>query len=243
MILLLDFGNTSLQYAVYEVNSCLDSGKHFGDTKVFLEDIKNQYPQINRLMYSDVRGGQSNVIQDIFPSIPAWSLRTSHLEYPFTNLYKTPETLGADRKALAAAAFFKFPKTHCLIIDAGSCITYDFLDKEGRYHGGAISPGIWMRYEALHRQTGKLPQLTPTPPKDFLGTQTTDAIHAGVYFGVRGEVEYHIEAYRKVYPHLNIILTGGDHQWLSKSIKKPIFAEPNFLLEGMFALSQFNKNS
>ena len=242
LILILDIGNSAVKYAVYENLMCHHFGLVLPDYQESLRLLKSKY-SIKKVFYSDVRGDFALHITAIFPTEKTQNLHSENLVYPYQNAYKTPETLGADRKALAAAAFFKYPNQACLIIDLGSCITYDFIDQEAVYHGGAISPGIGMRYRALHAQTGKLPLLNPEPTSAVLGTTTTEAIHSGVYTGVLAEVSYQIDFYKAINAQLKVILTGGDHEWLSKSIKKPIFAEPNFLMEGMHTLLQYKTNS
>ncbi|MDG1271851.1 MAG: type III pantothenate kinase [Flavobacteriaceae bacterium] len=242
MVLILDIGNTAVKYAVYKNSMCQHLGLVRPDYKESLRLLKTKYA-IKKVFYSDVRGDFTTLIATIFPTEKTQNLHNENLVYPYQNAYKTPKTLGTDRKALVAAAFFKYPNQACLIIDLGSCITFDFIDAEGVYHGGAISPGIGMRYRALQAQTGKLPLLDPEPTSAVLGTTTTEAIHSGVYTGVLAEVSYQIDFYRANNAQLRVILTGGDHEWLSKSIKKPIFAEPNFLMEGMHTLLQYNTNS
>lgn len=242
LLLLLDIGNTTIRYRLYQ--DAIQKGQ--GTIKALSNwgsEEQKKFYNVSRIFYSDVRGGAAEEVRKIFPSIELISMETSQLSLPYAVAYETPETLGADRKALAAAAFYLFPNTACLIIDAGSCITYDFIDAKGVYHGGAISPGIAMRYIALHQQTGRLPALKPHPPKGLIGHSTAASIHTGIHEGVLGEITHQITSYLEKHPNLQVVLTGGDGEWLSKSIKKPIFAEPNFLFDGMHALWQFNKNS
>lgn len=239
MLLILDIGNTNIKYALYENDQCQHIGVLDSEEDSNFEEIKNIHP-ITHIFYSDVRRRFSNRISTIFPTVKKTSLTTDLLKFPFKNNYKTPETLGSDRMALMAAASFKYPKQACLVIDMGSCITYDFIDADAVYYGGSISPGIRMRYKALHKQTARLPELLPRRPESILGQSTETSIHAGVYYGIIAELEYQIDTYVEKHSNLKIILTGGDHIRLSKSIKKPIFAEPNFLLEGMQALLQYN---
>ena len=239
MLLILDIGNTNIKYALYENDECQHIGVLDSEEDSDFEEIKNIHP-ITHIFYSDVRRRFSNRISTIFPTVKKTSLTTDLLKFPFKNNYTTPETLGSDRMALMAAACFKYPKQACLVIDMGSCITYDFIDADAVYYGGSISPGIRMRYKALHKHTARLPELPPRQPESILGQSTEASIHAGVYYGIIAELEYQIDTYVEKHSNLKIILTGGDHIRLSKSIKKPIFAEPNFLLEGMQALLQYN---
>jgi type III pantothenate kinase len=134
---------------------------------------------------------------------------------------------------LVAAAVFKFPNTDVLIIDAGTCITYDFVDAEACYHGGAISPGIKMRYKSLHTFTENLPLLEPDNMNQLIGNSTETSIHSGVINGVINEIDSIIGQYRKKNKDLTVVLTGGDVNFLANKLKNGIFANPNFLIEGL----------
>ena len=161
---------------------------------------------------------------------------------PFVNLYATPHTLGLDRIALVAASVKQFPYSNTLIIDAGTCITYDFVNANNEYLGGAISPGISMRYRALHNLTANLPLLNKEVPKSLTGDSTANSIHSGVVNGVLNEIDGNIETYRKKYSNLTVILTGGDANFLSEQLKSSIFANSNILLEGLNYILQINSS-
>ena len=128
-----------------------------------------------------------------------------------------------------------------MVIDAGTCITYDMINDYGEYLGGAISPGLLMRYNALHSQTSKLPQLQKEDPIDLIGNSTETCIHSGVVHGISLEIDGLIDQYSSRFSHLTVILTGGDAQFLSKRLKNTIFAHSNFLLEGLNYLMEYNK--
>ncbi|MFA5300654.1 MAG: type III pantothenate kinase, partial [Lutibacter sp.] len=159
---------------------------------------------------------------------------------PFLNNYATPKTLGVDRIALVSSAFSNYPNKNVLIIDAGTCITYDFINHEGNYYGGAISPGIEMRYKALHVFTEKLPLLRPELMYQLVGDSTETSIHSGILNGVIGEIDSIVEKYRKKNTDLTVVLTGGDVNFLSNRLKNSIFANPNFLLEGLNTILTYN---
>ena len=165
---------------------------------------------------------------------------SSETKVPFKNNYETPKTLGVDRIALAAAATKKYPQRNVLIIDAGTCITFDFINKKNEYLGGAISLGIAMRYKALHDYTSKLPLLEMHEVSNFIGTNTNASIHSGVVNGVLNEIEGVIKQYQKKYRDLTIVLTGGDTYFLAKQLKSGIFAHPNFVLEGLHTVLTYN---
>ncbi len=152
---------------------------------------------------------------------------------PFINKYLTPKTLGVDRLALIAAASSQFPNENTLVIDAGSCITFDVLNEFGEYFGGSISPGIEMRYKAVNHYTANLPLLSKSESIPELGNSTENAIHHGILNGVIQEIEGVIGQYKTKYQKLTVVLTGGDTIFLAKNLKSSIFAIPNFLLEGL----------
>ena len=155
-------------------------------------------------------------------------------------MYKTPKTLGVDRIALASAAIQKYPKKNVLVIDAGTCITFDFISKDKEYLGGAISPGIQMRYKALHNFTAKLPLLDSGELTSFIGFDTESSIHSGVLNGVCNELDGVINQYSKKFRDLTVVLTGGDTNFLAKQLKSVIFAHPNFVLEGLHTILNYN---
>lgn len=164
---------------------------------------------------------------------------THKSSFPFKNLYATPTTLGIDRMVLSAGAVLKYPKQNRLVIDAGTCITYDFINDCDEYLGGAISPGLMLRYKSLNDYTEKLPLLKLENINYLIGNQTANSIHSGIVNGVTSEIDGIINEYQKKYPQLTIILTGGDTLFLAKRLKNVIFANSNFLLESMNTLYQY----
>lgn len=240
MNLIIDIGNTRVKLAVFKANRLLE--KVIVDKKVFLLEVKkiiSSQPKITNAIVSSV---------DLFTKDEELELRTmvkltivSHnLQLPFTNNYATPKTLGVDRIALITAAALQYQKTNTLIIDAGTCVTYDFLNKENTYLGGAISPGLTIRYEALHNLTAKLPLLKTKDATFLIGNSTENSIHSGVINGLVNEIDGAIQQYQQQYTDLTVILTGGDTNFLAKRLKSSIFANSNFLLEGLNHLLKIN---
>jgi len=240
MNLIIDIGNTRVKLAVYEENRCRHKTTLL--KKDFFKSIKKilkKHPEIKKGIISSV---------DFFSKEEELKLKkllklivvNTEMSLPFTNLYKTPKTLGLDRIALIAAAADQHQKENVLVIDAGTCITYDFLNTENEYLGGAISPGLTIRYEALHNLTAKLPLLNPDDSDFFIGNTTESSIHSGVINGLVNEIDGIIEQYQSTYKDLTIILTGGDTNFLAKRLKSSIFANSNFLLEGLNHLLKIN---
>ncbi|NPA46243.1 MAG: type III pantothenate kinase [Chlorobi bacterium] len=184
---------------------------------------------------------------------PAWEEVLTHwrrkplvhisasLRLPFRNLYETPDTLGADRVALTAGAA-KLYRGHRLVIDAGTCVTYDLLNRHDEYEGGIISPGLVSRYRAMHEHTAGLPLLAPNEQiPQVPGRNTAACMHAGATGGWLMEIEGYIRHFEERYPGLKVIVTGGDAPFLYKSIKNKIFAFQKFLaFEGMQYLLTLN---
>jgi type III pantothenate kinase len=162
------------------------------------------------------------------------------MKLPFENSYETPETLGADRIGLLAAAVFEYPDKNCLIIDAGSCVTYDFVSAKGQYIGGAISPGLQMRFKAMNEHTNKLPLIMADDSFVALGNNTHNSLLAGAVNGLVYEIDGWCNSLSAQYEDLTIILTGGDTQFLSKRLKNTIFANYNFLVDGLRQLLDYN---
>ena len=241
MNLIIDVGNTRVKAAVFEQDKILDQVV-FEKKRIISEikKIKKNY-NISKGIMSSV-ASISKIKLKKLQNIIKLQLVSSETKVPFSNLYKTPKTLGVDRIALVAGATKNFPKQNVLVIDAGTCITFDFVNAKSEYEGGAISPGILMRYKALNKFTSKLPLLEKNTPKHFVGNSTNQSINSGVVNGVIQEIDGVITQYKNKYSDLTIVLTGGDTIFLSKQLKSSIFANQNFLLEGLNEILIFNKD-
>ncbi|WP_431162619.1 type III pantothenate kinase [Flagellimonas beolgyonensis] len=242
MNLVIDIGNTLIKYAVFENRRMVYD--QVSESGLFLSKIKElfeHYPKINYAIISSV-GKLDKTEKDIVSLFCKVHVLSSASKVPFKNSYATPQTLGVDRLALATAAFYQNPRGNTLAIDAGTCITYDMVNNAGEYVGGAISPGVRMRYKAMHNQTAGLPLLEPEDLLDFVGNSTQSCMHSGVINGVACEVDGVIDQYRARYQDLTVILTGGDAHFFAKRLKNTIFANSKFLLEGLNCLLEYNKS-
>ncbi|MEL4306639.1 type III pantothenate kinase [Joostella sp. CR20] len=242
MNLIVDVGNSFIKVAVFKEDTVLEVYK--ADQENFLKKISKifeQYPSIRAIMVSSVGKLSEKQIKALAVFAPTYTL-SANSKLPFKNDYATPTTLGVDRIALVAAAYYKYPMKNCLVIDAGTCITYDFLTESGVYKGGAISPGVRMRFRAMHEFTAKLPMIETYELDDFIGTTTQECMIAGVLFGIVNEIEATILQYQRKFKDLTVIFTGGDSHFLSKRLKSSIFAHPNFLLEGVNYILELNKH-
>ncbi|WP_373059658.1 type III pantothenate kinase [Zunongwangia sp. H14] len=242
MNLVVDIGNTSVKAAVFQGAEVLfKSSFQLKDFSEKISEIKENYPQTGFAILSSVVKeveDEVNLLQKNFNFLQL----TPNLPLPFKNLYSTPLTLGKDRIALMAAAVAAFPQKNVLVIDAGTCVTFDFKNKGEEYLGGAISPGLQMRFKALHKFTANLPLISPEEDLKMIGDSTKSSILSGVINGMAAEIDGTITAYKSKYEDLTVIFTGGDQQFLSKRLKNGIFANSNFLLEGLNYILEFNKN-
>lgn len=239
MNLVIDIGNSKVKVAVFELDTIISTAVL--DEINFLDELKrisNQYA-IERSIVSSVKDIHKEYLEEL-QKLPFLITLNSDTQLPFKNLYATPSTLGNDRIALAAAAASTYPSQNSLVIDAGTCITYDFINAKNEYLGGAISPGIDMRYKSLPKYTGKLPLLSKNEEFNLLGTSTSASIHSGVINGIICEIKGVIAQYEQDFGDLTIVLTGGDTKFLFKQLKNSIFANQNFLLHGLNKILTFN---
>ena len=233
MQLIIDVGNTRIKYYVFDGNIILDSfSEELINWEVSLNKIKKSYPGLSKAILSDVNGSFEKQLQFALKKFQ-WFRCSIELKLPFTTRYNPTLELGEDRIALLAASAYLYPKQDVLVIDLGSCITYDLLNREGVHQGGSISPGFSTRYKSMHYYSGKLPLLIPKKTNEEFGRSTESAIHSGVYNGIRNELKGVIESYQLKYGNLTIILTGGDVEMLPKPFKNSIFAHSNFLAKGL----------
>ena len=241
MNLVIDIGNTLIKYAIFANGKIIyDQSSEAGLFVSNVKEIFERYPKIEHALISSV-GQIQRKERDIVALFCKVYVLTNASKIPFKNSYATPQTLGVDRVALATAAFYQNPRGNTLVIDAGTCITYDLVNDAGEYIGGAISPGIRMRYRAMHEQTAGLPLLQPEEILDFIGNSTAACMHSGVINGVSQEVDGVIDQYRSRFQDLTVILTGGDAHFFAKRLKNTIFANSKFLLEGLNYLLEYNK--
>ena len=237
MDLMIDIGNSRIKYAGFVDNQIQYRGKC---------DLSGFHKSMDEFNTNNVL---RVVVCSVKPIPKAFSLALEKrgLKYielhnlfpPIVNKYQSPETLGSDRLALAVGGFHAFPGKAVLILDLGTCMTFDLIDNEGAYLGGSISPGLQMRLKALHTFTAKLPRVKLSEPKDLLGKNTKESILSGVVLGMAMELTGTIDAYEERYPQIKVILTGGDAPFFDKKLKNSIFADPDLLLKGMnFILTQ-----
>jgi type III pantothenate kinase len=240
--LVIDIGNTAIKAACFNRNVLLKALK----TQSFKEDeVEEMFLKLlvyapDNAIIGSVGSRQKEV--EIFlkrAKIP-FSIIDSKTEIPLRNRYETPETLGIDRIANVIAAAKIFPKKPILIIDAGTCIKFDFITQNEEYFGGSISPGIDMRFKALHEFTEKLPLIGRTETVYLIGKNTAEAIQSGVINGTVAEVKGILDQYQMTHKDLEVIVTGGDSAILERNLKTSNLIEPWLTLKGLNEIQLYN---
>jgi len=240
MNLVIDVGNTRIKAAVFENNRLVELLIFAEEELLNKVDFFLSKYTITDGILSSVTVLAEHMLSDLQKKMSFMMLNVT-TKVPFVNNYKTKETLGVDRIAVVSNASKNFSKENVLIIDAGTCITYDYINASNEYLGGAISPGIEMRYKSLNYFTSKLPLLEKKETNFSIGGTTKESMHAGVVTGVVGEISFMIDQYKEKNQYLTVVLTGGDTYFLAKQLKSSIFANPNFVLEGLNTILIYNK--
>lgn len=234
--LVIDIGNSRTKIAVFEERKLITSEK----VQKLDSGKLQQYLNNSNFSHSIISSVNDEIsdLEDLLRSKTNYVRFSASLNTGIINKYKSPSTLGLDRLAGVLGAKSLFPGKNCLVIDAGTCITYDAIDRNGVYEGGSISPGLNMRLKAMHSFTGRLPEIEFTDYTDWQGYDTVSAMLSGVVNGSIGEVKAFIETYNQKYPELQIILCGGDAIFFDTRLKNSIFAhtlktEPDLVLIGL----------
>jgi len=241
--LALDFGNSFRKLALLEngeiiaidsyptaEDSCLlqrlkEFQYRFRPVSAILSSVNDYPPEVNEFLYQ----------YDFYINL------THNTPLPVHSAYESPETLGKDRLAAAVAGHFLFPSRNVMVIMAGTAITYNIVNQAGIYLGGAISPGLNLRFRALNQFTGRLPLVEKMHPEQITGTNTLASILSGVVNGARLEMDGFIQAFNLVYENLTVILSGGDLKYFDKYLKNDIFATPNLVIKGLDIILDFNE--
>jgi type III pantothenate kinase len=239
--LCLDFGNTRLKAALFIGNELKDiivlNDDPVTDIKIILEHHKPQASILSSVINHDT------AIENLLQSNTGFHKLSNTSKLPFTIPVGKPETVGADRLAIAAAAVHLFPAQNNLVIALGSCITYNFINKQHQLIGGSISPGTEMRLKALHHYTAKLPLVQAHWNVPLIGYDTATNIQSGVILGMAKEIDGIVEEYKKRFSNFNAVLTGGDIPFFEPHVKSKIFADPHLIFKGLYAISQYNNAS
>lgn len=229
--LVIDIGNTRTKVAVFENNQMIDFFAAELVTLPLLKDFLRKY-SIDNSIISSVSFSKREIVYYLennsnFIEFNAQTYKGLKINY------ETHHTLGKDRIASAIGAIEVIPNSNLLVIDIGSCITFDLITKDSTFHGGNIAPGYYMRLKAMHDYTAKLPIVTQQIPKELIGKNTKEAVLFGAYWGIVFEINSFAEYLREKYPDIKVILTGGDAHYFENSIKQCTFANSNLVLIGL----------
>ncbi len=243
MKLVIDIGNTLSKVALFDRTDIVELNTIKKISVGYFQNLLANLQDIQSSIIAHVADIDMQIINYLASDLNLIVLSET-TPLPFVNKYETPSSLGYDRIAAVAGASGIFPNQNVLVIDAGSCITYDFITSENEYLGGGISPGLKMRFSALNTFTDKLPLINSDTEKrvELIGTNTKKSILSGVQNGVLHEVDGIIDAYKTLFPGIKIVLSGGDYKNFDKTLKNNIFATPNIVLRGLNRILDFNES-
>lgn len=243
MNLITDIGNTRVKLAVFNERTLVHKvvlEKHLM-TVDYLRDLDQEYPTDHCILTHS--GKPDDSVLHYLRNRGNFLLLDSDTAVPVSNAYQTPNTLGKDRLSAVVAARFLFPETNCLVIDCGTCITCNFIDSSGTFQGGSISPGMQMRFRAMHEFTAKLPLVQPLLGDDFIGKNTEESIRIGAQTAAVFEIDAFINAYSQRFGQITTLITGGDAHYFALHLKNKIFAEENLVLIGLNEILNYNRNA
>ncbi|WP_439182358.1 type III pantothenate kinase [Carboxylicivirga taeanensis] len=239
MNLVIDRGNTQLKFGIFDQCKLIHSDlSDFLDKKT-IKQLNDRF-HITQIIISSVVKERHEELVTNLKTVTSAIIDLSHTTpLPFEWQYNSKETIGKDRLAAVAGAISLYPDNDLLIIDAGTAITYELVS-DGIYRGGNISPGLSMRFKALHHFTSRLPHLSKEANTPLVGSSTHEAIRAGVQHGLTFEIEGLIQALSSQYKRLKTIITGGDAEFFARKLKNPIFVHPNLVLIGLNRILEHN---
>ncbi len=240
MNLVIDIGNTRTKYSLFQQSEYLFTiyASHFQGESI--SNIFSEYPTIGKTIISSTRSENPEWIEFIRKKTEILIVLDQRTPVPIKCLYKTPETLGRDRLAAVVGANYLYPGSNLLVIDAGTALTYDLVTEKGEYLGGNISPGLVMRFRALHNFTEKLPLIHDSNKFSLWGDSTENAIRSGVQNGILFEIETFIEHFKKNYKKNAVIFTGGDTKFFESNLKSSFFVHSNLVATGLNRILEYN---
>lgn len=237
--LIIEQGNTSTKVAIYAEGNLKASFVYKTFDKSKLKPLFDVY-SLDKGIYSTVADVDEDLIVYLKERLSCFIYFDNDVRLPITIKYKTPHTLGKDRIAAVVGAYYLQPNRNILIIDAGTCITYELLEASGSYLGGNISPGMTTRFKALNDYTKKLPLVNEREEVPCWGTCTEDAIRAGVVNGIVFEMDGYIDKAKELYSDVLVFLTGGHSFYFESRLKNSIFADINLVLTGLNRILEYN---
>ena len=240
MNLIIDIGNTRTKFSVFNHGEEMISVPVDELTTGHIELLLQEYPQIDKAILAAVKPYPDELKFFLRKNTDHFIELDENTLLPFENLYISKGTLGRDRIAAVAGASYIYPGKNILVIDAGTAITYDIITADNQYLGGNISPGIDMRFKALHHFTGKLPLVGKKETAKLYGQTTEEAIRTGVQHGIVSEADNTIQAFKEFYQNLYVIITGGDANFFDKKLKNSFFVHFNLIAIGLNRILEYN---
>ncbi len=237
--LCFDFGNTRLKCAVFNDRSYSQTIVLENDSNEVIQGLVEKYNPQKSILSSVINHNPE--VEDLLDKKTLFHKLSYDSKLPFTSPVGKPQTIGADRLAMVVAAVDLFPKQHNLIVGLGSCITYNFVNKYHEFIGGSISPGMEMRFKSLQHYTAKLPLVKEDWNFPLVGYDTTTNIQSGVILGMAKEIDGIIDSYKNKFTNFNVHLTGGDVGFFGTLLKNKIFADPDLIYKGLYAISEYNQ--
>ena len=242
MNLVIDIGNSRTKLSVFDYGEVIKTAPVDEFLPEHIKAFKNEYPLLNKAILSSVREYSDelkNALQNSFDTFLELDRETP---LQIENLYLSKETLGYDRIASAVGANYLYPDANLLVIDAGTALTYDFVNDKNQYLGGNIAPGLEMRFKSLNHFTDKLPLVKSENQNKLYGSTTEEAIRAGVQNGFIYEVDRTIDAFKVFYSNLKVIITGGDAEFFDKKLKNSFFVHFNLVALGLNRILEYNED-
>lgn len=236
--LCFDFGNTRLKCGVFVADQLTEVIILESEVLLSIKNILKKYPAEYSIISSVIPHDKE--IEKLLGEQTRMIVLNSSTRLPFSIPVSKPETMGADRIALAAFATFFYKNQNTLVISLGTCITYNFINKYHHFIGGSISPGMEMRFKSMHDLTALLPKVNADWNFPLIGYDTKTNILSGVLLGMAAEIDGIINAYKEKFEKFNVLLTGGDTVNFAQHLKNKIFADPYLILKGLYAISHFN---
>jgi len=238
--LVIDIGNSLTKVAMFDAGEIMQTICMEELSIAQLGDLKRIYPGLNQAILSSVADVDKELLKVLKKEYDFFIEFDHQTAIPIENLYESKETLGLDRLAAAVGGTSLFPGKELLVIDAGTAITFDVIDKNNRFLGGNISPGLKTRFRSLHKYTKKLPEIERADQWTIIGKTTEEAIRAGVQNGMIFEIDGMIDHVRKDWPECQVILTGGDLFFFDKKLKNTIFVKFEITLIGLNRILEYN---
>jgi type III pantothenate kinase len=240
MNLVIDIGTSFVKTAVFSKSEMLAKESIPEISPEYISLIVQNFPDARHSILSSVRKKDHALLEYLEKSFSISVELSGKTPVPVKNLYGSPETLGYDRLAAVVGANTIFPGTNVLVIDIGSAITADLLNKNNEFHGGNISPGMMMRFRALNEFTANLPLECPHDNPEFIGSDTPGAIISGVQNGIIYELEGYIRQLSDREKSLKVIFTGGDAAFFADKIKYQVLVDPDLTLKGLNRILEYN---